>query len=534
VSEKVEGDVLETVVDKDDSVGTTNDNAKERAVDIPWRILGLMFVLYTVVMGIHVYSHSATNSVDSLFHIRLARLYWERGLFTDFPWMYFSVARDYWADHHFLYHLLLIPFTLGDLFEGMRASAVVFGALALTACVAYLYAHRIRHAWVYGLVLLMSSDYFLFRISMPRAMGLSLILLLVGLWLLETRRDRWLLPLGVVFIWSYQTAVVLIPMACCAVVWFGVLERKLDIKPVLYAFAGILLGLTLNPFVPHSFDFLFFHLISGHMDTKVVIGEEWHALALYDLVYRCFPAVVMGVLVPIVGIGAWRRWPKSVGMIGCGAFVLLLASLRSIRMLEYAVPFCVLFGARIFDSLLWRRADTITPLDTPDEDGPAPLMQARLMRPAVAAFVIAFVGMGVVYHIDIHKHAFDIHPQRAQKAALWLKKHTPKDSIVFHTHWVTFSFLFFHNTHNRYISGLNPHFLYSWNPKLYKTYMKIGRGMSRQPAKLIQHHFDSKFVFLMGRRQNFRLALQLERSPYAKLAYHDKNVRIYRLFHKKR
>ena len=68
--------------------------------------LALFFLLTLCLFSLHLFSQSKMLSFDGFYHITYARLYGERGLFTTFPWMHFSIARDYWADHHFLFHVL--------------------------------------------------------------------------------------------------------------------------------------------------------------------------------------------------------------------------------------------------------------------------------------------------------------------------------------------------------------------------------------------------------------------------------------------
>jgi hypothetical protein len=44
-------------------------------------------------------------------------------------------------------------------------------------------------------------------------------------------------------------------------------------------------------------------------------------------------------------------------------------------------------------------------------------------------------------------------------ASLWLEKNTPAGSRVFQTDWDDFPRLFFYNTHNTYLIGLDPTYL---------------------------------------------------------------------------
>ena len=519
----------------------------------PWRLLLLFWFLYALLLGWQIFSHTAFHSIDGMYHIRLARLYWEQGIFVDFPWMQFSIANEYWADHHFLFHIFLIPFSWMELSSGLRWSSVFFGSTALVSCLAYLCAHRVRHVWIYGLLLMVCSSVFLFRISMPRAMSVALIFILASLWCLETRRDKWLFVLGFGFAWWYQTAVVLLPMALCAVFWRRLTTQQWEWRPVLFTFGGVFVGFAVNPFSPDTFSFLFFHVFSVSK-TSVELGQEWYASSWRDLLWLNYPAVVMGFVATFWGLKRYRSLPIDIGILAIGALALALTTLRTTRMLEYAIPFIMLFSARVFDSLLFPRKQVIpTPsLEGVENDSKQPQEQAakdkdgqaskeqsqstlslsKLQRFVMALFVLSFVAAGVYYQVDLHRKAFDVRHQNTRQAALWLKQHTPKKSIVFHTDWTGFSYLFFHNSHNYYISGLTPHFFHSWKPKLYALYRHVSSGRSREPVSLIRKVFRARFVFLHARSANFPLAMQLERSPRARRVYEDKHARVYQLFDK--
>jgi hypothetical protein len=68
---------------------------------------------------------------DGFYHIKLAWLMRTEGLKPDFPWLPMSILNEgEFYDHHFLFHVALIPFTFGDLLSGAKWAAVLFAALA--------------------------------------------------------------------------------------------------------------------------------------------------------------------------------------------------------------------------------------------------------------------------------------------------------------------------------------------------------------------------------------------------------------------
>ena len=52
-------------------------------------------------------------------------------------------------DQHFLFHVLLMPFTFGDLRLGAKLAAPLFSAIAIASIFALLVAYRIRYRWLW-------------------------------------------------------------------------------------------------------------------------------------------------------------------------------------------------------------------------------------------------------------------------------------------------------------------------------------------------------------------------------------------------
>ena len=78
---------------------------------------------------------------DSYFHIRYAKVIREagvRGFPPPFPWLPLTIlAPDRYADHHMLFHLWLVPFTLGDLRIGGKLAGLA-GAVTFVATFVWL------------------------------------------------------------------------------------------------------------------------------------------------------------------------------------------------------------------------------------------------------------------------------------------------------------------------------------------------------------------------------------------------------------
>jgi hypothetical protein len=79
-------------------------------------------------------------------------------------------------------------------------------------------------------------------------------------------------------------------------------------------------------------------------------------------------------------------------------------------------------------------------------------------------------------------------------AALWLEKNTPDGSRVFQTDWDDFPRLFFYNTHNTYLIGLDPTYLQLYDADLYSLWVDITQGDVKDPSQLIATTFGSRYI----------------------------------------
>ena len=491
---------------------------KDRGLTRPLLAWGApLYLLNLLVLSLHIFSQQKLLSVDGMYHLRMARLYGERGIFTDFPWMQFAFTRDFWVDHHLLYHLLLIPLGGMDLVDAQRWAGALLGALALTACSLYLLAHRVPKVWLFAPLLLVSSDLFLFRMMMARSMSLALVLMLALVYAMERRNRVAMLVVSFLFIWSYHAALVALPMAAGYTVLLRVRGGRWDYAPLVFTSAGLLFGLTLNPFFPQTFSFLFFHMLPL---AKLAVGAatevpaqyspwvgEWQPISMGHWLLTAGPSLAAVLLVPLA---CWRgrgRWPAGVWLLLVVSLAGLGASLASARALEYAVPLAFVAGARIL---------AVTP----------PAWPVRTRRVVGAVALVVMLGLGAVYHNDLRDDA-SVDPKPVAGAARWLAQNTPPGTLVFHADYTMWSYLFMHNVHNHYIVGLSPLWMYNWDPGRYLIYRATGKGQGKDPVATIRKYFKSEYAVLVPWDRG--LLRKMQRSPRARRVYGDAYTQVFKL-----
>src|SRR5262245_18606979 len=171
---------------------------------MPWGALGGALL---VLLGLQFATPNLIGN-DSYFHIKYAEVVREggvRGFPPAFPWLPLTIlAPDRYADHHMLYHVLLTPFTFGDLRLGGKIAAVA-GAFAMVAVFAWV-VRRAGSPFIGVAIVALgaSSADFLFRLSMTRVQALSLVCLFVGWHFAVGHRHAALAALACVYAWLYD------------------------------------------------------------------------------------------------------------------------------------------------------------------------------------------------------------------------------------------------------------------------------------------------------------------------------------------
>lgn len=450
-----------------------------------------IFLLFVLGMALVQFATPDMPDNDGFYHVKLAWLMRTEGLKPDFTWLPLSVLNQQeYYDHHFLYHVALIPFTLfDDLRIGAKWSAVVFSSLAFLAVWFLLHRQRVPYAWLWALALLGISDAFLYRMSVTRAQSLSLAILALGVtWLLE-RKYKHLTALAFLYVWLYNAFPLLGVFAVLFALAVALVERRIEYKPLLFIGGGILLGMLVNPYFPDNIVFSWHHMAPKLTDaTSVRVGNEWFPYDTKQILENSFPSLAAFVS-GIFALGLHNR-----KMDVRTAFSLLVALLfglmlfQSRRFVEYFPPFALIFAAFAWSPLL---AD-IWPVST--FSTLSPLRRAVLNIPALVLSVA--VALSIARSIPRARESLDNSKpyDLYAGASLWLEQNTPPGSRVFQTDWDDFPRLFYYNTHNTYLIGLDPTYLQSYDPELYDLWVLITQGNVENPSQIIAKKFGSQYV----------------------------------------
>lgn len=481
-----------------------------------------IFLLFVAGMAFIQFSTPNMPDNDGFYHIKLAQIMRTEGLKPPFPWLPLSILnpQEYY-DHHFLYHVALIPFTwFADLRLGAKWSAVVFSSLAFLALWWLLHRQRIPYAWLWALALLGVSDAFLYRMSVTRAQSLSLGVLALGMTLLLEGKYKSLAILSFLYVWLYDAFPLIAVFGVLHAVAVLLSERRIEYKPLLYIGGGILLGMVINPYFPHNIIFSWNHMLPKLTDaTAVSVGNEWFPYTTRQILENSFPALLFFVS-GIFALGlTGRRMDVRTAFALLSALLFGFMLMQARRFVEYFPPFALVFAAFAWaahfqDHQFACRISTSSPLK-------------RILKNIPLLLLAAVVLFGISRSLPRARETindskpYDLYAGASQ----WLAQNTPAGSRVFQTDWDDFPRLFYYNTHNTYLIGLDPTYMQLYDPELYDIWVLVTQGKVERPSKLIALRFGSQYVHTDLKHGSFITVA--ERDPGLREVYRDDQAILY-------
>jgi hypothetical protein len=112
-------------------------------------------------------------------------------------------------------------------------------------------------------------------------------------------------------------------------------------------------------------------------------------------------------------------------------------------------------------------------------------------------------------------------------ASAWLEANTPAGERVFQTDWDDFPRLFFYNTHNTYLVGLDPTYMQFYDADLYAVWVDITRGRIENPSTIIVNNFDARYVMSDLLHDGF--LSQAESDPRLVEVYRDEDAVVFQV-----
>lgn len=531
------------------------------------RVIYLIFGFFAILM-VMIFLQTRTDAIccgdwDGYYHIKWSSLLWENfklgKWIPTFEWLPLTVLnpKDY-ADHHFLFHLLQIPFLW--FFEPVMAAKVAtitFATLAIFSIYWLLYRYGVKHQLLWLIGILTCANAFYYRMNMAKAPPLTIIITVIGIHLLFQRKYVWLGPLMFAFVWTYS----LFPLLWgLALIWTLILawnEHRFEWRPLAYTSGGLILGNIINPYFPHNLVLFVEHLYEKFGkggEYAVAVGGEWYPYSGVELLTD-FPIALLAMLIGYILFAprAGKVPERAALLLGFVTF-LLYWQFNSKRYAEYFPPFAILFVAFVWQSFTAPKsaempAEFQRDIDPYLDKGEAVGKQATWDLVGKISVWMLGIFLCVVFLISLvgfHKFGFNStgvaeniasnEPgdkyRRTMEWATGLDEtgadNIPAGEIIFNCTWDDFPKLFFYNTKHRYVYGLDPSYLYNENPDLYKLLKDLTEGKVEDPAPAIRDRFGANYIFADAKENIDMIAKALD-SGWVETVYEDDEARILKI-----
>ncbi len=498
-------------------------------------------ILVAILLLFFSYLHSAPHFADpdSFYHARITALMLEqKSYIKEFPWLPLTSLADSYIDHHLLYHLFLLPFValFGPLWGIKVATTLAAGVvlfvfwILLDRCVPLSTSRKKAILVTVFTASLVFNELFLLRVNLEKIPALGMLWLFAGIYAIISHRVKHLFFLSFFYVWLHSGWPLLPLVSLVGYASYGFGKKYVWIP--IASFTGAFAGLIINPYFPTNLSFYLvqiYHIAIITYRDLIPIGAEW-----YPLGFQLIPKSIIAILGLVVGSIAFlarevfahdreetRRSPQEWFLFFL-SLTLLALTIKSARHAEYFVPIATLFSGVICIPLLGHISisDIKKKMLAFVAKGFAPTFGAALF---CSLFLLTLLfSVRTVASTLTQKNT----QTSLQELAVWLSRHTPPRSIVFNDRWDLFPALLYYNQNNRYVSGLDPTFLYIKNPENYWLYCALSGGaIQKNTASLIQKNFHADTIIVV--KENSALRTVLEKDPAVTKSFENSKAIIY-------
>lgn len=450
--------------------------------------------LLIILSSAYLALDSVLPSDDHFFHIRFASSILERGMaaFTDFQALPFSrivAEHEHLIYYNFLFYLVLVPFSLiTPPVLGIKLFGIFAVASSLTVIFFFLRNIGVRYAfaWTILSLIILAESGLLVRHLSARPFTLAPVILLLILFFIHERRWK-LACLTTVIYFYWHTATFFLPIILAlAYATFDRYHRpsfKFEWPIIAVPLMGTALAVASSYLIyPGVLTYLFeitlpvFFDAAFHGGAGILEGQEVYGVDFFFLLSSLSILIVPLILFSMT---EWQRLSfanrsknflegdsrKEVlrTTLFVGSVTLALATLLSLRFADYFVYFCILYIALASEIALRQ----IVPSDT---------YPWRAMKMGVCVVLALFIfDIGP----KLYQYTREVPPYLTALAPTdWLRTNLPEGKIIFNVDWDAQPLLYyFVGDDFRFVTGLEPRFLYDYDERLYWIWRHIGDGM---------------------------------------------------------
>ena len=456
--------------------------------------------------------------VDGLFHAKAAEMIRRnlpRPWMPPFTWLDLtSLRQDRFADFHWGFHLLLVPFTFLGTETAAKVAPVVFASASFLALYFVLKKIGARYATAWMALALLASPIFLMRLSQNKAPSVMLGLLVLIAWTVLSRRDLASALLCLATGWIYPVVPIVAAVAGASLAGRALAEKRLPVRGAVAVAAGMALGLLVHPDFPRNLAFAWVNVT----ESVTIRAGEYAPLRPADAFENlALPGLVFLLAAGRALTGRAANRPAALAF-GLQAATMAALTARYARGIDYLPPFVALFGA--------------VALDEPLDRGLAALRRSGRARAAAGAAVIAAVAAGAAVwqvhrgRVIVQRNSAPV-ARRLEAAAHWLEEHTAPGERVLNLSSGDFEEMWLYDTKNTYFTGLNLNFLKAESPALYELYGEVYQRGDMAALTGLLERTESRYL-LASDRLPPPLLKALASTPRFEVVYRDRSCFIAR------
>lgn len=421
---------------------------------------------------------------DAFYHLRHASIYVQNGPFyAEFPWHTKSVIGQLGSDLWYGFHIVLIPFTfISDPMLMVKVASGFFLSLLLLSIYELVKREELPLRFLWPMLILGASYQETWRwLSMrPFLFSLGFAAWAFFFALRGQRLPAALCCLGIS--WIHASFFWIGPLVLGVVLFArGLIEKRWQVSTLILGILFTGVGLMARPNPVGGLELMKVQLVdlsqALRTDPYVEFGTEVYPLVKLGLAWPFVP--FLAVWVVVLGIFAycgrrgfasappnWRPGFAASLLLALGFS--LLAIFNTYRAVEPCVLFAVLSMAYSLGIFKASRAALVA--------GPAG-------KPTKAVFVAVGSVFGSLIALSLVMNHFAVNAMgrniyRLSDAMAWLKSNSREGDIVYALRWADFAETFFWNTKNRYVSGMDPIFMYAYDRGLFYKYTGIEVDMA--------------------------------------------------------
>jgi hypothetical protein len=274
-------------------------------------------------------------------------------------------------------------------------------------------------------------------------------------------------------------------------------------------------------------------------DFAVAVGGEWYSYSGQELILN-FPIALLAMIVGYVLFSPrYGKLPEKATFFLTFVTILLAAQFRSKRFAEYFPPFAILFAGFSLQAFFAPPEQTLPEEFTRDLQPFFDVEKIKryenfLDNVRLTVSLIFFAAFGILCAYNFAGIAFYVFQQEGlsktiranepntkyQLAMEWAVQNIPAGERIFNCNWDDFPKMFYYDQKHTYVYGLDPNYLYSANPDLYKFVKDVTEGKIEDPGPQIREKLNARYVFSDAKENTDMIASCLD-SGWCETAYDD-------------